>query len=196
MGKLIRWAATAACGAALLAGVEIAGGQTPEQERQWAVERERANQAAQARADQLARERAARKANPMGWVRTLDPMATGGWEFRSVANDGSWAIFTSTHQLKRSGQIVTGWIRFEYAEPQTGQGNPYMSAVEKQEYDCKKQQTRNLLAIYYSANNIQGTEETEEADPKAAPWSPIVPGTREELNFTWACSQGRVAGAR
>jgi hypothetical protein len=196
MGKLIRWAATAACGAALLAGVEIAGGQTPEQEKQWAVERERANQAAQARAEQLVRERAARKANPMGWVRTLDAMASGGWEFRSVATDGSWAIFTSTHQLKRSGQIVTGWIRFEYAEPQTGQGNPYMSAVEKQEYDCKKQQTRNLLAIYYSANNIQGTEETEEADPKATPWSPIVPGTREEMNFTWACSQGRVAGAR
>jgi len=193
---LIRWAATAACGAALLAGVEIAGGQTPEQEKQWAVERERANQAAQARAEQLVRERAARKANPMGWVRTLDAMASGGWEFRSVATDGSWAIFTSTHQLKRSGQIVTGWIRFEYAEPQTGQGNPYMSAVEKQEYDCKKQQTRNLLAIYYSANNIQGTEETEEADPKATPWSPIVPGTREEMNFTWACSQGRVAGAR
>ena len=70
MGKLIRWAATAACGAALLAGVEIAGGQTPEQEKQWAVERERSNQAAQARAEQLARERAARKANPMGWVRS------------------------------------------------------------------------------------------------------------------------------
>ena len=196
MGKLIRWAATAACGAALLAGVEIAGGQTPEQEKQWAVERERANQAAQARAEQLVRERAARKANPMGWVRTLDAMASGGWEFRSVATDGSWAIFTSTHQLKRSGQIVTGWIRFEYAEPQTGQGNPYLSAVEKQEYDCKKQQTRNMLVIYYTANNIQGTEETEEADPKATPWSPIVPGTREETNFTWACAQGRAAGAR
>jgi hypothetical protein len=132
----------------------------------------------------------------MAWVRTLDPMGSGGWEFRSVATDGSWAIFTSTHQLKRSGQIVTGWIRYEYAEPQTGQGNPYMSAVEKQEYDCKKQQTRNLLAIYYSANNIQGTEETEEADPKATPWSAIVPGTREETNFTWACDQGRAAGAR
>src|SRR5277367_7120515 len=150
MGKLIRWAATAACGAALcgstlLVGVEIAGGQTPEQEKQWAVERERANQAAQARAEQLARERAARKANPMGWVRTLDPMSSGGWEFRSVASDGSWATFASTHQLKRSGQIVTGWMRYEYAEPQTDKGNPYMSAVEKQEYDCKKQQTRNLL---------------------------------------------------
>ena len=199
MGKLIRWAATAACGAALCGAALLAGvaaGQTPEQSKQWAEERERSNQAAQARAEQLARERAARKANPMGWVRTLDPMASGGWEFRSVASDGSWAIFTSTHQLQRKGQTVTGWIRYEYAEAQTGQGNPYMSAVEKQEYDCKKQQTRNMLAIYYSANNIQGTEETEEADPKATPWSPIVPGTREETNFTWACDQGRAAGAK
>jgi len=196
MDKLIRQAATAACGALLLFAVENAGSQTPEQEKEWAAERERSNQAAQARAEQLARERAARKANPMAWVRALDPMTSGGWEFRSVATDGSWAIFTSTHQLKRSGQVVTGWIRYEYAEPQTGQGSPYMSAVEKQQYDCKKQQTRNMLAIYYSANNIQGTEETEEADPKATPWSSIVPGTREETNFTWACNQGRAAGAR
>ena len=196
MGKLIRWAATAACGAALLAGVEIAGSQTPEQEKQWAAERERANQAAQARAEQLERERAARRANPMGWVRTLDPMTSGGWEFRSVATDGSWAIFTSTHQMKRSGQIATGWIRYEYAEPQGGDAGQYLSAVQKQQYDCKKEQSRNLLIIYYSANNIQGTEQTDEADPKSTPWSPIVPGTREENNFLWACGQGRGAGAR
>jgi hypothetical protein len=196
MDKLIRWAATAACGAALLAGVENAGSQTPEQQQQWAEERDRSNQVAQTRAAQLARERAARKADPMAWVRTLDPMATGGWEFRSVAIDGSWGIFTSTHQLQRKGQTVTGWIRYEYAEPQRGQGTPYMSAVEKQEYECKKQQTRNLLAIYYSANNLQGTQETEEADLKSTPWSPIVPGTREETNFTWACAQSRAGGAK
>jgi hypothetical protein len=193
MNTLIRRAAAAACGSMLLAVAGNAVSQTPEQQKQWAEERERSNQAAQARAEQLARERAARKANPMAWVHTLDPMTSGGWEFRSVASDGSWAIFTSTHQLKRSGQVVTGWIRYEYAEPQTGEGSPFMSAVEKQEYDCKKQQTRNLLAIYYSGNNIQGTEQTEEADPKATPWSPIVPGTREETNFTWACNQGRAA---
>ena len=50
MNKLMRWAATAAYGAALLAGAENAGGQTPEQQKQWAEERERSNQAAQARA--------------------------------------------------------------------------------------------------------------------------------------------------
>ena len=102
----------------------------------------------------------------MAWVRTLDPMTSGGWQFRSVAADGSWAIFSSTHQMKRSGQIVTAWMRFEYAEPQVGDSGAYMSAVEKQQYDCKKQQSRNLLVVYYAANNIQGGEQTEEGRPE------------------------------
>jgi len=194
--KFLRWAAAAGAAAALLAGAASAYGQTPEQEKQWAVEREQAAQAAKARTEELARERAARKANPMAWVRTLDPMASGGWEFRSVATDGSWAIFSSTHQMKRSGQVVTVWMRHEYAEPQTGDSGAYLSAVEKEQYDCKKEQSRDLLVIYYAANNIQGNAQTEEDDPKTAPWNPIVPGTREETSFLWACAQGRGAGAR
>jgi hypothetical protein len=166
-------------------------GQTPEQEKAWAEDRARATAAAKANQERLAQERAARKANPMAWVRSLDPMTTGGWEFRSVATDGSWADFSSTHQFKRSGQIVTVWMRHEYAEPQTGDGNPYLSAVQKTQYDCKKQQSRDLLVVYYSANNIQGNEETDEADPKNTPWSAIVPGTRDESNFLWACAQAR-----
>lgn len=193
---MIRWGATAACGTALLAAIHIASGQTPEQEKQWAAERQRAAAEAQARAEQLTRDRAARKANPMAWVGTLDPMTSGGWQFRSVAADGSWAIFSSTHQMKRTGQIVTAWMRFEYAEPQVGDSGAYMSAVEKQQYDCKKEQSRNLLVVYYAANNIQGGEQTEEGDPKTTPWSPIVPGTRDESNFLWACGQGRGEGAR
>jgi len=196
MGKLSHWTAAAAVGAALGACLASAYGQTPEQEKQWAADRERAAAAAKARAEQLARERAARKADPMGWVRTLDPMTSGGWEFRAVATDGSWAIFSSTHQLKRTGQVVTVWMRQEFAEPQAGEDGAYMSAVEKAQYDCKKEQSRNLLIVYYAANNIQGNEQTDEADPKSAPWSPIVPGTREESNFLWACAQGRAPGAK
>jgi hypothetical protein len=120
-------------------------------------------------------------------------MSSGGWEFRSVATDGSWAIFSSTHQLKRSGQVVTVWMRQEFAEPQMSQDGPYMSAVEKAQYDCKKEKSRELLVIYYSANNIQGNEQTEEGDAKNTPWNAIVPGTREESNFLWACNQARGA---
>lgn len=179
---------------ALIAG-SAAFGQTPDQEKVWAEDRARAAAEAKDSRERLAQERAARKADPMAWVRTLDPMTSGGWEFRSVATDGAWAVFSSTHQLKRSGHIVTVWMRHEYAEAQTGDGGPYLSAVEKTQFDCKKQQSRNLLVVYYSANNVQGNEQTDESDPKNTPWNAIVPGTRDESNFLWACGQDR-AGAR
>jgi hypothetical protein len=196
MRKYLQVAAAAGAAALALSYAACVLGQTPDQEKSWAADRERAAALEKAKAEQLARERAARKADPMAWVRTLDPMTSGGWEFRSVATDGSWAIFSSTHQLKRSGQVVTVWMRNEYAEPQLGEGGPYLSAVEKAQYDCKKEQSRILLVIYYAANNIQGSEQTEEADGKNAPWNPIVPGTRDESNFLWACSQTRGAGAK
>ncbi len=94
--------------------------QTPEQEKAWEAERARTAAEQKAAAERLAQQRAARKADPMAWVRTLDPMSSGGWEFRAVASDGSWATFSSTHQMKRSGQMVTIWLRQEYAEPQSG----------------------------------------------------------------------------
>jgi hypothetical protein len=129
----------------------------------------------------------------MAWVRTLDPMSAGGWEFRTVAKDGSWAIYTTAHQMKRSGKTVTVWLRQEYAEPQGDSDGSYLSTVEKTQYDCAKQQARALMVVYYAKNNIQGGEESEEADAKTAVWSPIVPGTRDESNFLWACNAAKSA---
>ena len=109
----------------------------------------------------------------------------------AVANDGSWAAYTTDHQMKRAGKTVTVWLRQEYAEPQMNGSGRYMSVVEKAQYDCAKEQSRPLLVIYYSSNNIQGSEQTEEADTKTAAWNAIVPGTRDEFNFLWACGSAK-----
>jgi hypothetical protein len=186
MHKYTGWTAIAAAAAALFSAAQSVG-QTPEQEKIWEAERAHALAEGKIKAERLAQEREARSADPMGWVRTLDPMSSGGWEFRAVDNRGSWATFSSTHQFKRSGQVVTVWLRQEYAEPQAGGTVPYLSEVEKVQYDCKKEQARDLLAVYYAANNVQGNQQTEESDPKSAPWNAIVPGTREETTFLWAC---------
>src|ERR1700722_13291276 len=70
------------------------GGQTPEQEKIWEAQRAQTAAEDKIKAERLARERQARKADPMAWVRTLNPMSDGGWQFRSVAPDGSWANFS------------------------------------------------------------------------------------------------------
>jgi hypothetical protein len=168
-------------------------GQTPEQGKMWDAQRAQALADEKVNAERLARAREARKADPMAWVRTLDPMSAGGWEFRGVASDGSWAAFSTSHQMKRSGQVITVWLRQEYAEPQVVNSTHYLSVVEKAQYDCTRDQWRALLVVYYGNNNVQGSEQSEEADVKTAAWTAIVPGTRDEINFLWACGAGKAA---
>jgi hypothetical protein len=156
---------TAIAGAAALASLPGIA-QTPEQQQMWETQRLQALADEKLKAEKLERERQARRADPMAWVRTLDPMAAGGWEFRTVATDGSWAAYASKHQMKRAGKLVTVWLRQEYAEPQQANSGRYLSVVEKAQYDCAKQQVRALLVIYYPGNNLTGSDQTEEAEEK------------------------------
>lgn len=183
-------AMTAVVGINFFASTESAG-QTPAEAQLWEQQRAQARADDQARSAQLSREREARRADPMAWVRTLDPMSAGGWEFRAVAADGSWATYSTIHQMKRAGSQVTVWLRQEYAEPQAGDNGKYLSVVEKIQYDCAKDRARPLLVIYYAGNNIQGSEQSQEADTKTAVWNPIVPGTRDEFDYVWACGAGK-----
>ena len=182
--------AIALAGACLLQSA-ISSAQTPEQQKMWDAQRAQAQADEKARTEKLAAQRAARKADPMAWVRTLNPLAAGGWQFRSVASDGSWASFSTEHQLKRSGHLVTAWLRQEYPEPQrSNNGGVYLSYVEKIQYDCGNERARALLIIYYSENNITGSEESDATDPKQAVWVPIVPGTPSENIYQWTCETG------
>jgi hypothetical protein len=168
-----------------------AAAQTPEQQKMWDEQRVKAQAAEKERSEQLAAQRAARKADPMAWVRTLNSLSAGGWQFRGVAPDGSWASYSTEHQLKRSGHLVTAWLRQEYPEPQRSAGGDlYMSYVEKIQYDCANERARALLIIYYAENNITGSEQSEATDIKQAAWVPIVPGTQSENVYQWACAAG------
>jgi surface-adhesin protein E len=170
-------------------------GQTPDEEKMWEGQRAQIQAEIKAKAERLAAEREARRADPMAWVRTLDPMSPGGWVFRAVGADGSWATFSTDHQLKRSGRLVTAWLRQEFPEPQRiGGGGVYLSDVQKVQYDCGKARARVLLVVYYAANNLTGSQQSEEADPKQLDWDPIVPGTQSETIFRWLCDGS--AGAR
>src|SRR5271163_4936534 len=112
------WLAAAALIAAGVVHYSAAVGQTPEEQKQWEARRAQMQAEAKAKADLLARQREARRADPMAWVRTLDPLSSGGWVFKVVASDGSWAMFSTDHQLKRSGHQVTAWLRQEFPEAQ------------------------------------------------------------------------------
>jgi hypothetical protein len=188
--------AAALWAAASLVRPSPAAAQTPEQQKLWDAQRAQAQADEKAKSEQLAKQREIRKADPMAWVRTLDPMSPGGWVFRAVGADGSWAAYSTDHQLKRSGRLVTAWLRQEYPEPKRSPaGDAYLSDVQRLQYDCSKEQARALLVVYYAQNNLAGTQQSEEADPKQAAWDAIVPGTQSEFIYRWACGAGS-AGSR
>jgi hypothetical protein len=167
------------------------GAQTPEQQKMWDAQRAQSQADQKARAEQLAAQRAARIADPMSWVGSLNPMTAGGWQFRGVAPDGSWASYSTEHQMKRSGRLITVWLREEYPEPQRTSGDVYLSFVEKIQYDCANERARVFLIIYYSENNLTGSQQSEPTDVKQAAWVPIVPGTQSENVYQWACHIGK-----
>ena len=162
--------------------------QTPEETTAWEAQRAQVQAEARVRAERLARERDARRADPMAWVRTLAPLSAGGWEFRSVAPDGSWAVYTTLHQLKRAGKLVTIWLRQEYPEAQRTDDFTFLSYVEKVQYDCVNDRLKPLLVIYYAGNSLSGAQQSQANDPKQVDWTPVVPGTQSETLFHWACA--------
>jgi hypothetical protein len=191
MRRMYRWIAVSALAGAGVFHGSIGCAQTPEQEKMWSAQRAQAQAEEKAKAEQLAKQREVRKADPMAWVRTLNPMSAGGGQFRAVAAAGSWPSFSTNHQMKRSGRLVTVWVRQEYPEPQrSSSGDIYLSNVEKIQYDCSNERGRALLMIYYAENNIAGSQQSESTDIKQAIWEPIVPGTQSESMYQWACEAG------
>ena len=82
---IVRWRGPALLCAACLAQNSMVAGQTPEQQKMWDEQRAQAQAQEKVIAERLAKEREVRRADPMAWVRTLDPMTSGGWVFGKSA---------------------------------------------------------------------------------------------------------------
>jgi len=87
--------------------------------------------------------------------------------------------------MKPPGRLITVWLREEYPEPsETPAATSTSGYVEKIQYDCANERARALLIIYYSENNITGSETSEATDVKQAAWVAIVPGTQSENSLS------------
>ena len=70
-----RWPVTAMLIAMGATQYSAVFGQTPEEQKAWEAQRAQMHADEKAKAELLAKQREARRADPMAWVRTLDPMA-------------------------------------------------------------------------------------------------------------------------
>jgi hypothetical protein len=127
------------------------------------------------------------------WTNDLDPLPSGGWAFRHYADDWAWALYTSSHQRKRVGDVVTIWLRWEHRDAQvSGVGMiRYHSYVEKDEFDCAGARIRIIAQTFYAERNLKGEPHSLDLNSKSAQWEAIIPGSQGEYNLQIACGTVR-----
>jgi hypothetical protein len=119
-----------------------------------------------------------------------EPLNVGGWSYISDGpNENPSAIYASTHNLLHNGNVVTAWMRWEFARAQA-EVYPlhYLSAVTREELDCDARSYRRAAVIYYTRNNLEdkGPSFTELDDDTT--WKLAIPGSAPDAMLNWACA--------
>jgi hypothetical protein len=124
------------------------------------------------------------------WKSVLDPLAAGGWKYISDGPaDNPSAVYASTHSILHNGNVVTAWMRWEFARPQA-EVYPlhYLSAVTREELDCDARSYRRAAVVYYTRNNLQGKGPSFTALNDDTTWKQAIPGSEPDAMLNWGCT--------
>jgi hypothetical protein len=134
--------------------------------------------------------RAPAPSEEMLWAGSINPLPNGGWVYVGSLANTVGLFYASTHNVIRSGQIITIWIRWEYRLEQSSAYNlKFRSVVAREEVDCTRQASRDLTQSFYPKNNLDGTATSYSYESQKVLWDPSIPGTVGEFLANWVCSR-------
>ncbi len=131
------------------------------------------------------------------WKSVLDPLPAGGWKYISDGPaENPSAVYASTHSIMHNGNVVTAWMRWEFARPQ-GEVYPlhYLSAVTREELDCDARSYRRAEVVYYLRNNLQEKGPSFTALDDDTTWKQAIPGSEPDAMLNWGCTVAAAAHA-
>jgi hypothetical protein len=133
---------------------------------------------------------AAAAAGAPGWKSVLDPLPAGGWKYISDGPaDNPSAVYASTHSILHNGNVVTAWMRWEFARPQADvYPLHYLSAVTREELDCDARAYRRAAVVYYARNNLLEKGSSFTALNDDTTWKQAIPGSEPDAMLNWGCT--------
>ena len=118
------------------------------------------------------------------FAQSIDVMA----EWTAVAGNSHFTAYMDTDSRKVIDGHVTVWYMFDYSTTQKRDGSNQMfnSAVIQGDFDCKKQNKRQLDVIFYSENLARGSvvHATRNINER---YISINPGSIDAGLIKWAC---------
>jgi hypothetical protein len=124
------------------------------------------------------------------WKSVLDPLPAGDWKYLSDGPaDNPSAVYASMHSIMHNGNVVTAWMRWEFARPQA-EVYPlhYLSAVTREELDCDARAYRRAAVVYYTRNNLQEKGPSFTALNDDTTWKQAIPGSEPDAMLNWGCT--------
>ncbi len=124
------------------------------------------------------------------WKSVLDPLPAGGWKYISDGPaENPSAVYASVHSIMHNGNVVTAWMRWEFARPQADvYPLHYLSAVTREELDCDARSYRGAAVVYYTRNNLQEKGPSFTALNDDTTWKQAIPGSEPDPMLNWGCT--------
>ena len=89
--------------------------------------------------------------------------------------------------IRRNGNYVKMWDLLDYERVKVIGGKSDLSQRTQKEYDCKEEKKRILALTSFSGQMGNGTINYD--DSNTGKWSPVAPGTVNEILWKIACGK-------
>ena len=98
----------------------------------------------------------------------------------------AFTLYVDTATIQRNGNLVRIWDLQDFLEPQTVDGQIYLSEKTQIEFDCEAKKARVLATIDCAGRMCNGKVVYSDAD--ASEWTAVGANTLGELEWKAACA--------
>ena len=98
----------------------------------------------------------------------------------------AFTLYVDTATIQRNGNLVRIWVSQDFREPQTVDGQLYLSEKTQIEFDCEAKKARVLATIDCAGRMCSGKVVYSDAD--TSEWTAVGANTLGELEWKAACA--------
>ena len=108
-------------------------------------------------------------------------------EWKQVGSNENTALYIDPSTIQRVGNLAKMWHLTDYRKPTRDISEPYLSAKDQHEYDCKEAKSRRRASSQHSEN--MGGGKVVYSDAYVTKWKPAPPGSGVEILWKLACGK-------
>lgn len=108
-------------------------------------------------------------------------------EWVAIGTGDGFILYANPDTIRKSGNKVKMWSLTDYNSVRKVGIEKFLSDKSQGEYDCKKEQAKNLYSSWHSENMGKGN--VVSATNKPRDWFPVAPDSIGEVSLKFACGK-------